>query len=234
MSKRTSAILGIFLAVIVPLLFWFYFFWYKGMPKRLPKWFPTGEVSHYKFRGKIKTDSVYHTIADFKLIDQNGHIITNDTFKNRIYVADFFFCTCPGICPQMTKNMKRLQDDFRGVKWVKFLSHTVNPEHDSVAVLKKYAQKFGVTDSTWHLVTGDKQQLYDLSMRSYFLAAQDDGGIDNFDHSEKFVLVDNHRIIRGYYVGTDTTEINRLRKDIINLLNELADDVNELQPPKNL
>ncbi len=232
-GRASRLIIGLTIAVFIPIGFWYYFFQYKGFPKPLRKWFPTGEVRTYKFRGATKVDSIYHTIADFKLIDQEGKIITNDSFKNHIYVADFFFCTCPTICPKMTRQLARVQEEFKYVKWVNIISHTVNPEHDSVAVLKKYAQKYGVMSDKWHLVTGSKQELYDLCMKSYFLAVQDDGGIDNFDHSEKFVLVDNHRVIRGYYDGTDSADVTRLMDDIVVLLKELSNDVNELRPPRN-
>jgi protein SCO1/2 len=133
----------------------------------------------------------------------------------------------------MTRQLARVQEEFRYVKWVNIISHTVNPEHDSVAVLKKYAERFGILSDKWHLVTGNKQELYDLCMKSYFLAVQDDGGIDAFDHSEKLVLVDNHRVIRGYYDGTDSVEVTRLMNDIVVLLKELSNDVNELRPPRN-
>jgi protein SCO1/2 len=231
MNNKRNFLLGITIAVLIPLGFWFYYFFYKGLPKPLPKWFATGEVKTYKFRGATKFDSVYHTIADFKLTDQNGNIVTNDSFKDRIYVANFFFCSCPTICPIMIKNMKRLQDSYKDIKWLKLISHTVDPEHDSVPELKKYADKFGIDGAKWHLVTGDREQLYNLSLKSYFLAAQADGP-ENFDHSEKFVLVDNHRIIRGYYDGTDSNSVEKLNQDIVVLLKELSNDVNELRPPR--
>ncbi len=233
MNNRLKILVGFTIAVFIPLGFWYYYFGYKGLPKPVKRWFPTGEVRHFKFRGKDKVDSVYHTIADFKLTDQNGHVLTNDSFKERIYVADFFFCSCTTVCPKMAHQLQRVQAEFKNVKWINFLSHTVNPEHDSISALKTYAKRFGADDEKWKFVTGDKQLLYDLCKNSYYLAVQDDGGIDNFDHSEKFVLVDNHRVIRGYYDGTDSVDVNRMMGDIVLLLKELSNDVNELKPPRN-
>jgi protein SCO1/2 len=170
--------------------------------------------------GNIKYDSVYHTIADFKLVDQNANIVTNHSLKDKIYVANFFFCACGTICPRMTKYMHRLQDQFKNDNRVEFLSHTVDPEHDSIAVLKKYEERNNIDGKKWHLLTGLRQELYDLSKRSYYLGVANDSP-DDFEHSEKFVLVDNHRIIRGYYDGTDSVEVDKLKKDIKILLNEV-------------
>ena len=233
MNKTKTGIIGVGLAVLLPVGFWLYYNIYVGFPKRLPRWYPTGEVKPYKdFKGKTKYDSVYHKIADFKLTNQNGKIVTNDSFKDRIYVADFMFCSCPTICPQLTKNMYGIQEEFKNVKWIKLLSYTVDPAHDSVARLKTYAEKFHVDDSKWDFVTGSWDEIRDLGMKSYFLSIQQDGP-ESFDHSEKFVLVDNHRIIRGYYDGLDSMEIKRLKKDIVILLKELSNDVYELRPPKD-
>ncbi len=233
MNKTKTGIIGIGIAILLPLGFWLYYNVYVGFPKRLPRWFATGEIKPYKdFKGKTKYDSVYHTIADFKLTDQNGNIITNDSLKQRIYVANFFFCSCVTICPKMMHQLYRVQEEFKNVKWIEILSHTVDPEHDSVPQLKKYADRFKIDGTKWHLLTGSRQALYDLSLKSYFLAAQADGP-ETFDHSEKLVLVDNHRIIRGYYDGTDSVAVDKLKKDIVILLKELSNDVNELRPPKD-
>ena len=231
MTKSSRVFLALCIAVFVPVGFWLYYNVYVGLPKPLRKWFATGEVIKHEVNGKTKIDSVYHAIADFKLIDQNGNVVTNDSFKDKIYVANFFFCSCQTICPKMTKQLLRVQQQFEKVKWIKILSHTVDPEHDSVPNLKKYAKRFGADETKWSFVTADRQQLYDLSLKSYFLAAQADGP-ESFDHSEKLVLVDNHRIIRGYYDGVDSNDVSRLMKDIVFLLKELSNDVEALHPPK--
>ncbi|WP_191858324.1 SCO family protein [Hanstruepera ponticola] len=163
----------------------------------------------------------YHKIADFSLTNQNGEIITQNNYKNKIYVADFFFTTCQTICPIMTDHMYVIQKELKNDQDVMLLSHTVTPEIDSVAQLKKYALKKGVNDSKWNLVTGDKKQIYDLARKSY-LAVKDQGNGDAYDmiHTENFMLIDKKRQIRGFYDGTNPDEINRLIEDIKTLKKE--------------
>lgn len=158
--------------------------------------------------------SKYHKISDFELTNQNGQIITHKFYKNKIYVADFFFTTCQDICPIMTKNMYRLQEELKDDNDILFLSHTVIPEVDTVQQLKKYAVENNVDDSKWNLVTGDKKQIYDLARKSYL--AVEDTGYGEFDmiHTENFMLIDKKRQIRGFYDGTDDLEIDRLLSDI--------------------
>ena len=156
----------------------------------------------------------YHKISDFSLTNQNGEIVTQKKYENKIYVADFFFTTCQSICPIMTKNMKDIQDKLIKDSEILLLSHTVFPEIDSVEVLKKYAIDNSVIDSKWDLVTGDKKEIYDLARKSY-LAAKDNS-FSKYDmiHTENFVLIDKKKQIRGFYDGTDKEEINRLLEDI--------------------
>ena len=156
----------------------------------------------------------YHKISDFSLINQNGEIVTQEKYEDKIYVADFFFTTCQSICPIMTKNMKDIQDKLIKDSEILLLSHTVFPEIDSVEVLKKYAIDNSVIDSKWDLVTGDKKEIYDLARKSY-LAAKDNS-FSKYDmiHTENFVLIDKKKQIRGFYDGTDKEEINRLLVDI--------------------
>tara|TARA_R110002012_G_scaffold283090_2_gene473060 strand:+ start:3480 stop:4151 length:672 start_codon:yes stop_codon:yes gene_type:complete len=163
----------------------------------------------------IQHQKKYHKIADFSLINQNGKTITQADYKDKIYVADFFFTTCQTICPIMTDHMVYIQKELKGDPDVMLLSHTVTPEIDSVAQLKKYALKKGVDDSRWNLVTGDKKQIYDLARKSY-LAVKDVEGFDPYDmiHTENFMLIDKKRQIRGFYDGTNPDEIKRLIADI--------------------
>ena len=157
-----------------------------------------------------------HKISDFRLINQNNETITNDNFKSKIYVADFFFTTCPTICKEMTKHFKYLQKVFRDDDELMFLSHTVFPENDSVPVLKAYALEHNVNDAKWHLATGDKRHIYELARKSYFAVVDGggDGGEYDFIHTENFILVDKKRQIRGYYDGTNMEEIRKLVRDI--------------------
>jgi protein SCO1/2 len=171
--------------------------------------------STIQFKGK------YHTIADFSLTNQNGETITQDTYKDKIYVADFFFTTCPTICIAMTDHMLQIQNEIINDDEVMLLSHSVTPEIDSVAQLKKYALEKGVIDRKWNLVTGDKKEIYELARKSY-LAVLDDGDGGPFDmiHTENFMLIDKKRQIRGFYDGTNPEDIKLLLEDIKTLKNE--------------
>lgn len=164
----------------------------------------------------------YHTIADFSLTNQNGKPITQADYHNKIYIADFFFTTCPTICPIMTKNMASIQDKVG--KNVLLLSHSVTPQIDSVAQLKKYALDKGVNDDRWNLVTGDKKQIYELARKSYLAVKTDgDGGPFDMIHTENFILVDKERRIRGFYDGTKEEEIEKLMFDLAILQNSYKD-----------
>lgn len=156
-----------------------------------------------------------HKVADFKLINQNGDTITQKDYENKIYVADFFFTRCKTICPIMTSNMEKVQQVFLKDDDVKFLSLSVTPVIDSVSVLKDYAIQKGVIDSKWNVTTGNKKEIYNLARKSYFVVTdQGDGGLQDFIHTENFVLVDKNKQIRGFYDGTDLKDMNRLISDI--------------------
>lgn len=163
----------------------------------------------------IQYISKYHKIADFSLVNQNGKTITQDDYKDKIYVADFFFTTCQTICPIMTDHMADVQKAIMKDPDVMLLSHTVTPEIDSVAQLKQYALEKGVNDNKWNLVTGDKKQIYELARKSY-MAVKTDGTGDKYDmiHTENFMLIDKKRQIRGYYDGTKAEDIEQLLEDI--------------------
>lgn len=157
----------------------------------------------------------YHSIADFKLINQNGDTISHADYADKIYIADFFFTTCPTICPVMTANMADIQQIIKGDDEVMLLSHSVTPEIDSVPQLKKYAIEKGVIDAKWNLVTGDKKQIYELARKSYLAVLTDgDGGPYDMIHTENFILVDKERRIRGFYDGTSSEEVAQLLEDL--------------------
>lgn len=161
-----------------------------------------------------------HTVADFKLINQNGKTITQSNYINKIYVTDFFFTSCQSICPVMTTNMRILQNEFLNNDDLMFLSLSVTPEIDSIPVLREYATKNGVVDSKWNITTGDKRHIYELARKSYFaVVEQGDGGLQDFIHTPNFILVDKKKQIRGIYNGTDDDEIHRLINDINVLMN---------------
>lgn len=169
----------------------------------------------------IQHKKKYHKIADFSLVNQNGEIITNNVYNDKIYVADFFFTTCQTICPIMTNHMYQIQKEVKNDPEVMLLSHSVTPYIDTVEQLKRYALEKGVDDSKWNLVTGDKKQIYDLARKSY-LAVKDygDGGPFDMIHTENFMLIDKKRQIRGFYDGTNPEEIDRLLEDIKHLKKE--------------
>lgn len=163
----------------------------------------------------IQNRSENHTIADFELINQNGLTITQDDYKDKIYVADFFFTVCKGPCPIMTNNIGKLQEVFIKDDDVKFLSLSVTPEMDSVPVLREYATRNDVIDSKWNITTGVKQHIYELARKSYFAVVDEgDGGLQDFIHTPNFILVDKQKQIRGIYDGTNDKDIQRLIKDI--------------------
>ena len=162
-----------------------------------------------------------HKVADFKLLNQNGEIITEADYKDKIYVADFIFTRCMTICPIMTTNMEKLQNVFKNDDDIKFLSHSVTPVMDSVPILRAYADKKGVIDSKWNITTGEKKHIYELARKSYFAVLDEgDGGLQDFIHTENFILVDKKRRIRGFYDGTAKEDIERLILDIRILQNE--------------
>ena len=172
------------------------------------------EVNEKLVDSSIIHVSKYHKISDFILTNQNGKEITQADYKDKIYVADFFFTTCQDICPVMTKNMYELQEELKNDNEILLLSHTVIPEFDTVKRLKEYAIENNVDDSKWNLVTGDKKQIYELARKSYL--AVEDSNFNEFDmiHTENFMLIDKEKQIRGFYDGTNSEEINRLLKDI--------------------
>lgn len=182
-----------------------------------------GERSAVKttVNGEEKTDTIYQTIPAFKFVDQDGDTVTNKTLAGKVYVADFFFTSCPSICPIMSRNMKKIYDDFKGNDEVAFLSHTIDPRHDSVPELKKYADKLGVNDKRWLFVLGPKEVVYPLAEKSYLVAVNENSKAPGgFIHQGFFVLVDKEKRIRGAYDGTDDKEVARLTKDISRLVEE--------------
>jgi protein SCO1/2 len=172
-------------------------------------------------RDFVNGDSVYRTIPDFKFINQDSAEVSNKTFEGKIYVTDFFFTTCPTICPVMKKQMLRVYEKFKENPQVGILSHTIDPRHDSVQVLKEYRTRLGVSGNMWQFVTGEKDKIYTIGEQSYYVTAGEDataaGGII---HSGAFILVDKKRRVRGIYDGTKEEDVTKLMKDIVVLLNE--------------
>ena len=181
--------------------------------KKLPIYSPS-MVSDELVEEEVRYVKKYHRISDFSLLNQNGNNVTQEDYKNKIYVADFFFTTCPDICPIMTGNMLYLQENLKDTN-VMLASFSVTPKVDTVEVLKEYSTLKGVDDSRWNLMTGDKKQIYDLARKSYLVAkAIPDGKNHGMIHTENFVLVDRDKRIRGYYDGTNIEDMDKLLDDI--------------------
>lgn len=172
-------------------------------------------------REVVNEDTVYHTIAKFQFVDQDSSIITNDTFKDQIYVSDFFFTSCRTICPIMKTQMLRVYEQTKDLPDVKLLSHSIDPEYDTVALLHDFAEKLGVSSDRWHFVTGVKDSIYKIAQTSYFATAMEDKTEpDGFIHSGAFLLIDKEQRIRGKYDGTKEDDVNRLLADIKRLRKE--------------
>ncbi len=168
-------------------------------------------------------DTVYHTIDTFAFVDQDSALVTNETFAGKIYVADFFFTSCRTICPIMKTQMLRVYDSIQNDPDVLLLSHTIDPEYDTVGLLHDYAERLGVKRDRWHFVTGNKDDIYKIAQTSYFATAMEDKAEpDGFIHSGAFLLIDKQRRIRGKYDGTKEEDVNRLLRDIRTLERETA------------
>lgn len=212
---RKSVLLLVIL--LLPALIYLFFSTGKHSMMHLPIFYPE-DVKTIVVDGKEKTDTVYHTIPAFKFINQDGDSVTEKVLEEKIFVADFFFSTCPSICPKMMKQMTRVNEAMKDRQDFLIISHTVNPAHDTVEVLAEYSKTLHADPQRWMLVTGSKKDIYDIGVDGYKLAVDEDprapGG---FLHSELFVLVDMHKRVRGYYDGTDSSQVSKLISDI-NLL----------------
>ena len=163
----------------------------------------------------LQNSTQNHTVSDFTLINQNGDTITQEQYKNKIYIADFFFTRCGTICPIMTSNIGLLQKEFINDDDIMFLSISVTPDIDSVSVLRNYATNKGIIDSKWHVTTGNKKHIYELARKSYFaVVEQGDGGLQDFIHTPNFILIDKKKQIRGIYNGTGVDDMEQIIEDI--------------------
>jgi protein SCO1/2 len=163
----------------------------------------------------LRSKNGNHTVSDFELINQNGKVVTQEDYRDKVYIVDFFFTRCPSICPLMTDNMIKIQNEFLNNSDIMLLSLSVTPEIDSISVLRKYAFDKGAVDSKWNITTGSKKHIYELARKSYFaVVEQGDGGLQDFIHTSNFILVDKKRQIRGVYNGIEDEEILRLVQDL--------------------
>ena len=196
MAKR---LLAISLIILVPVGFYYFFFGFGGKgektaPKELPKMW---KLPYYSFT------------------NQNGEIVTSDDLKGYMYVADFFFTSCPGVCPKLSADFEKILRTFHDKSELKLVSFTVDPKHDSVSVLKKYSIKYHADPQRWYFLTGNRDSIYKLGEQGFKLPiVQDANGTEQFTHSEKIVLVDGNGIVRKWYDGTDPAKVDSLLDDI--------------------
>ena len=172
-----------------------------------------------KYYDEAIQDTVYHTVSNFTFVNQDSAIVTPETFEDKIYVTDFFFTSCPTICPVMKKQMLRVYEAFEDNNEVAILSHTIDPEYDTVGLLHDYAERLGVASPSWQFVTGNKDSIYHIALKSYMVTAdEDEQAAGGFIHSGAFILVDKDRRIRGMYDGTIPEQVDVMMNDMRRLL----------------
>lgn len=219
MSNTKALILGILL--LVPLLIFIFIGSFGEHHFTLRKYFPqvtaTGEVVR-----NAEGDTLFNQVPAFELISQQGQKVSQNELDGNIYVADFFFATCPDICKQMSSQMVRVQEAFLDEEQVKIVSFTVNPEHDTPEVLREYGERYNADPTKWYFLTGDRDRIYDLAQKGFYLPVMKVEGQQDFIHSEKFMLVDKNRYVRGIYDGTDKEDVDRLILEIKVLLDEYS------------
>ena len=207
LSRRASIVLPVLLVAVVSIL-------ESCKTKELP-------LPIFGERKVVNGDTLFHRIAPFAFVDQDSAVVTNDTFRGKVYVADFFFTSCRTICPIMKTQMLRVYEATRDMPDVQIISHTIDPEYDTVALLRDFSKRLGVESGRWHFVTGVKDSIYKIAQTSYFATAlEDKTEPDGFIHSGAFLLIDRQGRIRGKYDGTKEEEVNRLIVDIKKLRRE--------------
>lgn len=222
MKGKKVQIFALGIVIFLPL---FFFFLFKPLskvprPKAPPRMFSEGATETVNDKGEKVTDSVYHVVPNFKFQTQNGDSLELDSLRGSIYVADFFFATCPGICPKLSNSLERVQSSFIKDRNFKIISFTVDPEKDSIEALRRYADLHNAIPGKWYFLRGSQQSIFKLAYDGFFVTAKpdEDGGPEAFIHSEKLVLVDWNGNIRGYYSGVDSASVNKLMGDIVLLL----------------
>lgn len=227
MNKK--AIYALLLAVVVPLICYFIIKGYSDSAILMPRHYLADSIITKTEKGKKVTDTAWHKLPDFSLINQQGDTVSWEGLKGKVVVADFFFTHCPTICPRLTTNMRYLQQSINNSQrvgdktpdFLHFLSFSIDPERDSVPRLKQWADRFQVNPEQWWLLTGTKKDIYDMAINEMKIGLVDGQGVDtNFIHTDHFVLIDSNRHVRGYYHGLDTASLQQLSNDIIFLTME--------------
>ena len=187
----------------------------------MPKHYFYDDVAIKEKGGKKTTDTLWHRVKNISFTTQFGKKVSLDDARGKVLVIDFFFTRCPSICPGLTRNMKRVQESFiKNPDIVQFISISVDPEHDSVPNLRKFADKFGANHDTWWFVTGDKKEIYDFAFNEIKASVVDINVDTAFVHTENFFLLDSNRVVRGWYNGFDTAKLAQLAMDIPTLMLE--------------
>lgn len=231
-SKK--ALIAIVIALLIPISGYLIMKKVSETALHMPRHYYYDTVMTRMENGKQMTDTVWHPVADIQLTNQLGHSVSlhHDT-KGKVIVADFFFTRCPSICPYLTANMKKLQDALEtkdrfkelNPAFVQFISFSVDPDRDSVSVLKKYADKYGIDPDLWWLLTGPKKEIYDFALNELKMGLVDGEGADsNFIHTQKMVLLDKYHVVRGYYDGLDSVALAKLANDIVFIMLEKDKD----------
>lgn len=219
-----TALYAILLAALMPLICYFIVKGFSDSAIAMPRHYFADSVITKTERGKEVTDTVWHKLTDFALVNQEGDSVNWEKLRGKIVVADFFFTHCPTICPPMTRNMKWVQQSITNAQrvgdktpdFLHFLSFSIDPERDSVERLKQWADRFQINPEQWWLLSGDRKTIYDMAITEMKLGTIDGHGIDtDFVHSDYFVLIDTNRHVRGYYHGLDSADLARLSSDII-------------------
>jgi protein SCO1 len=224
-----KSVLAVGAVVFIPLICYLLVREFSAGAIQMPRRYYPDSVVTKIVDGKQKNDTIWHKLSDITLTNQLGQEVSLHDIKGKIIIADFFFTRCPSICPTLTRNMKGLQDGLQlkddrrliDTSVVQFLSFSVDPERDSVPVLKKYADRWGINHDSWWLLTGPKKTIYDFALNEIKLPLQDGETVDsNFIHTERFVLIDREHVIRGYYSGLDSMSLSKLAEDVTLLMLE--------------
>ena len=221
---KKSAFLGLMLAIALPICGYMFVKYYSKDAVHMPRHYFYDSVSVKEHRGKTVPDTLWHQVKNIQFTNQWGKQVSLDDAKGKIIVMDFFFSRCPSICPNMTKAMRRVQQSFlKHPEMVQFISVSIDPEHDSVPHLRRFADRFNANLDNWWFVTGDKQEIYDFAIQEMKANIADTQVDTAFIHTENFFLLDTNRVVRGWYSAFDTTELATLARDIPTLMLEKTD-----------
>ena len=213
---KKNALLALMLAILMPLAgYWLVKYYSKDAVHMPGKYYLPDSVLVKEKNGKTVNDTIWHKVKNIQLTNQLGNKVSLDDLHGKIIVLNFFFTRCPTICPGLTKNMKRLQDSFvKNDSIVQFISVSIDPQHDSVPQLRKFADRYNINHDTWWMVTGDKKEIYEFALQEIKASVADPGVDTAFIHTENFFLLDSNRIVRGFYNGFDTVKLAKLVRDI--------------------